>query len=130
MNKKKRDDRKTSSFKKKSMLKAAKLAFGDIASWKSEDLKSARSLLTFLQPKDLKKLNTGMVKKYYFYSNSINITQLGTFRFWPFKIKQALEDLGKEQWDEKRGKELLNKLKSSTSGYGALGNWTANTVKK
>jgi hypothetical protein len=41
-----------------------------------------------------------------------------------------LDNLGQEEWDEKRGKELVNKLKDAASGFGAVNTWTAGTVKK
>lgn len=46
------------------------------------------------------------------------------------QIKGALDTLVQEKWDEKRGKELVNKLKDATSGFGAIKNWTADTVRK
>jgi hypothetical protein len=41
-----------------------------------------------------------------------------------------LYNLGQEKWDERRGKELVNKLKDAASGFGAINTWTADTVKK
>ena len=46
------------------------------------------------------------------------------------QIKDSLDSLMKEKWDEKRGKELVNKLKDAASGFGAVKNWTADTVKR
>ena len=46
------------------------------------------------------------------------------------QIKDSLDTLVKEKWDEKRGKELVNKLKDAASGFGAVKNWTADTVKR
>jgi hypothetical protein len=61
MNDKRQDRHKASKFDKRSLLAAATTAFGDVKNWRLDDLKSARSLVTMLKPKDLKQLNTSVV---------------------------------------------------------------------
>ena len=61
MNDKKQDKHKATKLGKRSLLAAATTAFGSMKDWKADDLKSARSLVTMLKPKDLKELNTNVV---------------------------------------------------------------------
>lgn len=64
MNDKRMDKHKATMFNKRSMLAAATTAFGEVKDWRLEDLKSARSLVTMLKPKDLQKLDTGVVSTF------------------------------------------------------------------
>ena len=59
--KKERKHKRISRMEKKSLLDGATKAFGAIKDWKLEDVKSASSLVTMLKPKDLRRLDTGMV---------------------------------------------------------------------
>ena len=63
MNTRKQDKHKATKFDKRSLLAAATTAFGDVKDWELDDLKSARSLVTMLKPKDLKKLSTNVVSR-------------------------------------------------------------------
>jgi hypothetical protein len=61
MNNRKQDRHRGTKLDKRSLLAAATTAFGNIKDWQLEDLKSARSLVTMLKPKDLRELDTSVV---------------------------------------------------------------------